>query len=53
MTITLSGRDLTVTQVAAVGRHGETVALAPRARCLPTWKPLVELVTGGTLTPAA
>jgi len=31
MTITLSGRDLTVTQVVAAARHGETVALAPEA----------------------
>jgi histidine ammonia-lyase len=31
MTITLNGRDLTVTQVVAVARHGETVALAPEA----------------------
>jgi len=29
MTITLNGRDLTVTQVVAAARHGETVALAP------------------------
>jgi histidine ammonia-lyase len=31
MTITLNGSDLTVTQVVAVARHGETVALAPEA----------------------
>ena len=31
MTITLNGRDLTVTQVVAVARHGEKVALAPEA----------------------
>ena len=31
MTITLNGRDLTVTQVAAAARHGETVALEPEA----------------------
>ncbi len=31
MTIMLSGRDLTVTQVVAVARHGEAVALAPGA----------------------
>ena len=31
MTITLNGRDLTVTQVVAVARHGEPVALAPEA----------------------
>ena len=31
MTITLNGRDLTVTQVVAASRHGETVALAPEA----------------------
>jgi histidine ammonia-lyase len=31
MTITLNGSDLTVTQVVAVARHGETVALAPAA----------------------
>ena len=31
MTIMLSGSDLTVTQVAAVARHGEAVALAPGA----------------------
>src|SRR3984957_364110 len=31
MTIMLSGSDLTVTQVLAVARHGEAVALAPRA----------------------
>jgi histidine ammonia-lyase len=31
MTITLNGRDLTVTQVVAAARHGETVALAPDA----------------------
>ncbi len=33
MTIMLSGSDLTVTQVVAVARHGEAVALAPEA----TW----------------
>jgi histidine ammonia-lyase len=32
MTITLNGSDLTVTQVIAAARHGEAVALAPRAR---------------------
>jgi len=37
MTITLNGSDLTVTQVVAAARHGETVAL----------------VTMGILTPAA
>jgi histidine ammonia-lyase len=31
MTITLNGIDLTVTQVVAAARHGETVALAPEA----------------------
>src|ERR1700759_2796610 len=31
MTITLSGRYLTVPQVVAAARHGETVALAPEA----------------------
>src|SRR5215469_552164 len=31
MTITLSGSDLTVTQVVAAARHGEAVALAPGA----------------------
>jgi len=31
MTIVLSGSDLTVTQVIAVARHGEAVALAPAA----------------------
>jgi histidine ammonia-lyase len=31
MTITLNGSDLTVTQVVAAARHGETVALAPTA----------------------
>jgi histidine ammonia-lyase len=31
MTITLNGRNLTVTQVVAAARHGETVALAPEA----------------------
>ena len=31
MTITLNGSDLTVTQVVAVARHGEPVALAPEA----------------------
>src|SRR5213078_793148 len=31
MTITLNGSDLTVTQVVAAARHGETVALAPEA----------------------
>jgi len=31
MTITLNGRDLTVTQVVAAARHGDTVALAPQA----------------------
>ena len=31
MTITLNGSDLTVTQVVAVARHGEAVALAPEA----------------------
>src|ERR1700753_3159393 len=31
MTIMLSGRDLTVTQVVAVARHGAAVALAPEA----------------------
>ena len=31
MTIMLSGSDLTVTQVVAVARHGEAVALAPGA----------------------
>src|ERR1700761_8381596 len=31
MTITLNGRDLTVTQVVAAARHGETVALAPES----------------------
>ena len=31
MTIMLNGRDLTVTEVVAAARHGETVALAPGA----------------------
>ena len=31
MTIMLNGSDLTVTQVVAAARHGETVALAPEA----------------------
>jgi histidine ammonia-lyase len=31
MTIMLNGSDLTVTQVVAASRHGETVALAPEA----------------------
>jgi histidine ammonia-lyase len=31
MTIRLNGSDLTVTQVVAAARHGETVALAPEA----------------------
>ncbi len=31
MTISLNGSDLTVTQVVAVARHGEPVALAPEA----------------------
>ncbi len=31
MTIMLNGSDLTVTQVVAVARHGETVAIAPGA----------------------
>jgi histidine ammonia-lyase len=31
MTIRLNGSDLTVTQVMAVARHGEAVALAPEA----------------------
>ena len=31
MTIMLNGSDLTVTQVVAVARHGEAVALAPAA----------------------
>jgi histidine ammonia-lyase len=31
MTITLNGSNLTVTQVVAAARHGETVALAPEA----------------------
>ena len=31
MTISLNGSDLTVTQVVAAARHGETVALAPEA----------------------
>jgi histidine ammonia-lyase len=30
MTITLTGSDLTVTQVVAAARHGEAVALTPR-----------------------
>jgi histidine ammonia-lyase len=39
MTITLNGSDLTVTQVVAAARHGETVRLAserdltPAASC--------------------
>src|SRR5439155_24591506 len=102
MTISLNGSDLTVTQVVAVARHGEPVALAPeaiaamrrsraaqaidlRALSVPNGpgqlglgtgrayrmirelvpfteadgtlpadlEPLVELVTRGTLTPAA
>lgn len=31
MAISLNGSDLTVTQVMAVARHGEAVALAPEA----------------------
>jgi len=53
MTIALNGSDLTVTQVVAVARHGEAVTLAPEAIAAMRLEPLVEMVTGGTLTPAA
>lgn len=58
MTIMLNGRDLTVTQVVAVARHGEAVALAPEAigamrqardvvqEVLQTQEPVYGLTTG-------
>jgi histidine ammonia-lyase len=58
MTITLNGSDLTVTQVVAAARHGETVALAPAAletmrqaravvrKALQTKQPVYGLTTG-------
>jgi len=58
MTIMLSGRDLTVTQVVAVARHGAAVALAPEATAamrrsravvtevLQTREPVYGLTTG-------
>lgn len=58
MTIVLSGSDLTVTQVVAVARHGEAVALAPGAidamyesravvrEVLATSEPVYGLTTG-------
>src|ERR1700730_3811600 len=58
MTITLNGSDLTVTQVVAAARHGETVALAPEAiaamrrsravvqDALPAGEPVYGLTTG-------
>ena len=61
MTIVLNGSDLTVTQVIAAARHGETVALAPAVEeVLSQSEPVYglttgvgELVTRGALTPAA
>src|SRR6201986_4192178 len=48
MTITLNGRDLTVTQVVAAARHGETVALAPEApAALRRAPPIVQDVLAG------
>jgi Aromatic amino acid lyase len=58
MTIMLNGSDLTVTQVVAAARHGETVALAPGAiaamrqaravvqEALRTGQPVYGLTTG-------
>jgi histidine ammonia-lyase len=58
MTISLNGSDLTVTQVVAAARHGETVALAPEALAamrrsraivrdvLATGEPIYGLTTG-------
>jgi len=58
MTIMLNGSDLTVTQVVAVARHGEAVALAPAAiaamrqaravvhEVLSTGEPVYGLTTG-------
>jgi histidine ammonia-lyase len=58
MTISLNGSDLTVTQVVAVARHGEPVALAPEAiagmrrsravvqDALATGEPVYGLTTG-------
>src|SRR5271166_2724119 len=58
MTIMLNGSDLTVTQVVAVARHGEAVALAPAAiaamrqartvveEVLSTGQPVYGLTTG-------
>jgi hypothetical protein len=40
----LNGSDLTVTEVVAAARHGETVALAPA-----DLDPLVDLVSRGDL----
>jgi histidine ammonia-lyase len=65
MTIMLNGSDLTVTQVVAVARHGEAVALTLAAiaamrqartvvqEALGTGEPVVDLGTRGVLTPAA
>jgi hypothetical protein len=51
MTITLNGSDLTVTQVMAAG---ELIPFTQADGTLPAdLEPLVGLVTGGTLTPAA
>src|SRR4029077_4723882 len=58
MTIMLNGRDLTVTEVVAAARHGESVALAPDAitamqqaravvdEALQTGMPVYGLTTG-------
>jgi histidine ammonia-lyase len=58
MTIMLNGSDLTVTQVVAAARHGETVALAPEViaamrparaavqEALRTGQPVYGLTTG-------
>src|SRR6202030_3507022 len=58
MTIMLNGSDLTVTEVVAAARHGETVALAPEAitamqqaravvdEALQTGMPVYGLTTG-------
>jgi len=53
MTITLNGSDLTVTQVVAAARHGETVALAPGGSALSAGHPDNELSPsplGGAVT---
>src|SRR6201987_6327075 len=49
MTITLNGRDLTVTQVVAAARHGETVALAPEAVAAMRWSRAIvqDVLAGG------